>query len=30
MERIERGEWRLVDLPWRLPRSYTLRAVKRG
>jgi len=30
MERIENGEWRLADRPWRLPHSYTLQAVKRG
>ena len=30
MERIENGEWRLADQPWRLPHSYTLQAVKRG
>ena len=26
----ELGEWRLKDAPWRLPHSYTLRAVKPG
>jgi hypothetical protein len=30
MERDGRGEWRLVDRPWRLPLSYTLQAVKPG
>ncbi len=30
MERTAAGEWRLADRPWRLPHSYTLRAVKRG
>jgi hypothetical protein len=30
MARDGRGEWRLVDRPWRLPHSYTLQAVKRG
>ena len=30
IERIGGGEWRLADRPWRLPHSYTLRAVKRG
>jgi SAM-dependent methyltransferase len=30
MEQIEPKEWRLADRPWRLPHSYTLRAVKRG
>jgi SAM-dependent methyltransferase len=30
MERIEGGEWRLSDRPWRLPHSYTLQAVKGG
>jgi SAM-dependent methyltransferase len=30
MERIDGGEWRLADQPWRLPHSYTLQAVKRG
>jgi SAM-dependent methyltransferase len=29
MEEIGNGEWRLIDRPWRLPHSYTLRAVKR-
>ncbi|MGD0374197.1 MAG: class I SAM-dependent methyltransferase [Streptosporangiaceae bacterium] len=29
MERLEDGEWRLADRPWRLPHSYTLQAVKR-
>jgi SAM-dependent methyltransferase len=29
MERTEQNEWRLADRPWRLPHSYTLRAVKR-
>jgi SAM-dependent methyltransferase len=28
MERLEGGEWRLSDRPWRLPHSYTLQAVK--
>jgi SAM-dependent methyltransferase len=30
MERVELGEWRLIDRPWRLPHSYTLQAVKRA
>ncbi|HUJ07848.1 MAG TPA: class I SAM-dependent methyltransferase [Streptosporangiaceae bacterium] len=31
MEQVgELGEWRLKDAPWRLPHSYTLRAVKPG
>ncbi len=30
MERIEPGEWRLHDRPWRLPHTYTLQAIKRG
>jgi SAM-dependent methyltransferase len=30
MTRMELGEWRLTDRPWRLPHSYTLQAVKRG
>ncbi len=30
MERVEGGEWRLVDRPWRLPHTYTLQAVKRS
>jgi hypothetical protein len=30
MVRLENGEWRLADAPWRLPHSYTLQAVKRG
>ena len=29
MERIEGGEWRLTDRPWRLPHTYTLQAVRR-
>ena len=29
MEPVGGGEWRLADRPWRLPHSYTLRAVKR-
>jgi SAM-dependent methyltransferase len=29
MERIEGGEWRLADRPWRLAHSYTLQAVRR-
>jgi SAM-dependent methyltransferase len=29
MERTDANEWRLVDRPWRLPHSYTLRAVRR-
>jgi SAM-dependent methyltransferase len=29
MERLDGGEWRLTDRPWRLPHSYTLQAVKR-
>jgi SAM-dependent methyltransferase len=29
MERIGGGEWRLADRPWRLPHTYTLRAVRR-
>jgi SAM-dependent methyltransferase len=28
MERAGEKEWRLADRPWRLPHSYTLRAVK--
>lgn len=28
MERLDAGEWRLIDRPWRLPHSYTLQAVK--
>ena len=28
MERIDCGEWRLADRPWRLPCTYTLQAVK--
>ena len=28
MERTSTKEWRLSDRPWRLPHSYTLRAVK--
>jgi SAM-dependent methyltransferase len=30
MARDDRGEWRLVDRPWRLAHSYTLQAVKRS
>ncbi len=30
MEQIELGEWRLRDRPWRLPHTFTLRAIKRG
>ncbi len=30
MTRVEFGEWRLTDRPWRLPHSYTLQAIKRG
>jgi SAM-dependent methyltransferase len=30
MERVDGGEWRLADRPWRLAHSYTLQAVKRG
>jgi SAM-dependent methyltransferase len=30
MERVDDGEWRLKDRPWRLPHTYTLQAVKRG
>jgi hypothetical protein len=29
MDRLDGGEWRLTDRPWRLPHSYTLQAVKR-
>ena len=29
MERIDGGEWRLADRPWRLPCTYTLQAVRR-
>jgi hypothetical protein len=29
MERTDEKEWRLADRPWRLPHSYTLRAVKK-
>jgi SAM-dependent methyltransferase len=28
MERLDNGEYRLADRPWRLPASYTLQAVK--
>ena len=28
MERLESGEYRLADRPWRLAHSYTLQAVK--
>jgi hypothetical protein len=30
MTRLEPGEWRLTDRPWRLPHSYTLQATKRA
>ncbi len=30
MQRDHRGEWRLIDRPWRLPHSYTLQAIRRG
>jgi SAM-dependent methyltransferase len=30
MERLEPGEWRLTDRPWRLPHTYTLQAIKRS
>jgi SAM-dependent methyltransferase len=30
MERTDADEWRLADRPWRLPHSYTLRAIKSG
>ncbi len=30
MERVDDGEWRLKDRPWRLPHTYTLQAVKRS
>jgi SAM-dependent methyltransferase len=30
MEKIGGDEWRLADRPWRVPHSYTLRAVKSG
>jgi SAM-dependent methyltransferase len=30
MERLDGGEWRLADRPWRLAHSYTLQAVRRG
>jgi SAM-dependent methyltransferase len=29
MEQVGGGEWRLIERPWRLPHTYTLRAVKR-
>jgi hypothetical protein len=29
MDRLDGGEWRLTDRPWRLPHSYTLQAVRR-
>jgi len=29
MDRLDGGEWRLTDRPWRLPHTYTLQAVKR-
>jgi SAM-dependent methyltransferase len=30
MEDLGDGEWRLIDRPWRLPHSYTLRATLNG
>jgi SAM-dependent methyltransferase len=30
MERLDGGEWRLADRPWRLAHSYTLQAVRRA
>jgi SAM-dependent methyltransferase len=30
MERLDGGEWRLADRPWRLPHSYTLQARRSG
>ena len=30
MQCDDRGEWRLIDRPWRLPHSYTLQAIRRG
>ena len=30
MERLDDGEWRLRDRPWRLAHTYTLQAVKPG
>jgi len=30
MTKLEDGEWRLTDRPWRLAHSYTLQAVRRG
>jgi len=30
MERLDNGEYRLADRPWRLPHSYTLMATKPG
>jgi len=30
MERTDEKEWRLLDRPWRLPHTYTLRAIKRA
>jgi len=30
MERLDNGEWRLADRPWRLPHTYTLQAVKQA
>jgi len=29
MKRLDDGEWRLIEHPWRLPHSYTLQAIKR-
>jgi hypothetical protein len=28
MERLDGGEWRLAERPWRLPHSYTLQAIR--
>ena len=30
MERLEMGEFRLADRPWRLAHSYTLQAIRAG
>jgi SAM-dependent methyltransferase len=30
MERVDGGEWRLADRPWRVAHTYTLQAIKSG
>jgi hypothetical protein len=30
MEKLDGGEFRIAERPWRVPHSYTLQAVKDG